>query len=263
MSWQEHVKKTRMAHPSMSFKDALKEASKTYKRQTGGCKSEIGPRPSRRTDSANRGRAAGTGRREKGMKGKGPEHARFSSEIYKKPKERQSVQIYKYKGGDAEQGYWESPSKIVIAYRGTVNKADIKTDAVLAVGLLKKSKRYKKSLAFAKKIMKKATVPVEIVGHSLGGSIATEVARELNLKSFVYNPGMSLKENVRSKIDKAACAIKPRGKRCKVAKLTNVERTRLDPISHLGRKGVNVKHVRQKKADPHTIANWSDKMLKD
>jgi hypothetical protein len=231
-TWIDHVKRTRAAHPEMSFKEALKAASSTYKRQ---------PK----------------------QKGSGPEHARFSSEIYKKPNLRSDVQDYKYIDGDAEKGYWQSPRDIIIAYRGTVNKQDVKTDALLAAGALKASSRFKRDLNYAKRILKIAKVPVITSGHSLGGAIATEVGRELGLKVWAYNPGASVKENVRNKTDKIACLLNKKGKKCRKAKLVNVERTRLDPISHLGRKGVNVKHVKQKKLDPHTIDNWSDDMLKD
>jgi len=229
--WIQFVKKTRAANPGMSYKEAMIEAKKTYKRKP------------------------------KKQKGSGPEHARFSSEIYKKPEDRQDVKEYKYISGNAEEGYWKSPAKIVIAFRGTTNKADVKTDAILAVGALKKSSRYKKSLAFAKKILKNATVPVEVSGHSLGGSLASEVARELGLKSFTYNPGVGPREAIRAKVDKAACLIRKKGKRCKRSKNHEVQRTLADPVSILGKDHPNTKTIIPKHLNVHSIKNF--KQLKN
>jgi len=254
-AWIQYVKKTQASQPGMSYKDAMIEAKKTYKRADG--KPVV-----RKVKKSKVVKPKVIKPEEVKQEGKGPEHARFSSEIYKKPKERQSVQNYEYKEGDSDQGYWESPEKIVIVFRGTTNTADVKTDAVLAVGLLKKTKRYKKSLAFAKKIMRKAKDKnVEIAGHSLGGSIAAQVGLDLNLKSFVYNPGASVKENVKSKIDKIACAIKPKGKRCKKAKSVTVERTLGDPVSVLGKHHPNTKTIIPSKINVHGISNF--KQLED
>tara|TARA_R110002126_G_scaffold2572_2_gene14416 strand:+ start:275 stop:985 length:711 start_codon:yes stop_codon:yes gene_type:complete len=236
MAWIEHVKKTRAATPGMSYKDAMVEAKKTYKRLHSVLPA-------------------------KAQKGSGLEHARFSSEIYKKPKDRQDVQDYKYMGGDSEKGYWQSTKNIIISYRGTVTKQDVKTDALLAVGALKASSRFKKDLSFAKRILKIANVPVIITGHSLGGSIATEIGRELGLKVWAYNAGVGPRQAVRNKTDKIACLLNKKGKKCRKAKLVNHERTFGDPVSILGRKGMNTKHVIPKKINVHSVDNF--KMLKD
>jgi len=190
------------------------------------------------------------------MKGKGVEHVKASQLIYENPDKRTDYGNYRYMGGDAEKGYWESKSNVIIAFRGTVTKQDVKTDLALAAGALKTTNRYKRDLAFTKKIMDKAKVPVILTGHSLGGSIATEIGRSLKLRAFVYNPGASVKEKIRGKIDKAACLIKKKGKRCKIAKLVNIERTIADPVSILGKNNVNVKHVIPKKLNVHSISNF-------
>ena len=264
-AWITHVKSVREQNPEMSYKLALVEASKTYKRADG---KEIIRRKKRVKkveekevkfdDAVTEIKSVGE---VKEQDGSGPEHARFSSEIYEKPADRKDVKDWKYMGGTAQHGYWENESKIIIAYRGTVDKADVKTDAVLAVGMLKKTARYKKSLAYAKKIMKNAKVPVTIVGHSLGGSIASEVGKELNLKVWAYNPGKGPKEHATDKIDKIACALKSKSSRCKKAKLVNTVRTIGDPVSILGKKGVNVKHVVPKHLNVHSISNFEQ--LKD
>jgi len=234
--WQEHVKKTRAEKPGLSFKQALQEAKKTYK---GGGNVPM-------------------------LKGRGLEHARFASEVYKKPFMRKDVGGWKYKGGDDTRGFWESPTQVILAFRGTTTKEDVGTDIALGGFSIKKTFRYKRDLRFARQVLgiaKKLKKELVLTGHSLGGALATEIARVLHIKAVVYNAGFGPREAVRAKADKIACLVKPKGKKCRKAQLIEHERTFGDPVSILGRHGVKTKHIVPKKLNVHSIDNFE--MLKD
>jgi hypothetical protein len=227
--WIQHVKKTQTLLGS-SYKEAMKEAKKTYKKGQKGLP--------------------------KGQKGTGPAHVKASQLIYKPLNQRGNFGNYQYKTGDAEKAYWENPTEIIIAFRGTVNKQDVKTDAILAVGQLKSSSRYKRDLIFTKRIMKITNKKIILTGHSLGGAIAKNIANELGLKAYIYNAGSGPREALGAKLDKVACTFNKKGKRCRKAKLVQHERTIGDPVSILGKKGVNVKHILPKKLNVHSIDNF-------
>ena len=229
--WQNHVKKTRMAHPGMSFKDALKEASKTYKRQ-----------PKKKGS---------------GQSGTGLIHAKIAEAVYKNPNDRTAIDKYKYMGGDDERAIFESPSEIILGLRGTSNRSDVATDAALAIGRLTSTKRYKRDKRFLKNLIKKNTKKIILAGHSLAGSIVSELSREFNLEVWAYNAGFGPREAARAKIDKVACIIKKKGKRCKKTKLINHERTIGDPVSILGKSHPGIKTIMPKILNTHSISNWT------
>jgi hypothetical protein len=79
------------------------------------------------------------------------------------------------------------------AYRGTVNKDDVLTDSYLALGRLKDTSRYQnnKALSEQAKYALGWGYDVQHVGHSLGGTLADQIARETGERSITYNQGTS------------------------------------------------------------------------
>ena len=81
----------------------------------------------------------------------------------------------------------------VVAFRGTADKQDLKTDALLFLGLGGKSKRYKESNELAEKVIAKyGKSNVSLTGHSLSGDIASNVSRNKDLDAYTFNKGRKL-----------------------------------------------------------------------
>lgn len=87
--------------------------------------------------------------------------------------------------------------KLLFLIAGTNKLADIGTDAYLAGGQLKQTTRYKQSKELLKQGKKAYNVDsATIVGHSLGGAIASGIAKDSDY-SYTYNKGATLGATVR------------------------------------------------------------------
>jgi hypothetical protein len=83
----------------------------------------------------------------------------------------------------------EADNPLLITYRGTKNiLKDVPTDIALAFGQLKHSSRYKDSKYIYQKSKEKYNSNALLVGHSLGGSLASAVS-EPNDKVITFNKG--------------------------------------------------------------------------
>lgn len=83
----------------------------------------------------------------------------------------------------------EADNPLLITYRGTKNLIhDVPTDIALAFGQLKHTDRYKDSKYIYQKAKEKYNSNALLVGHSLGGSLASAVS-EANDKVISYNKG--------------------------------------------------------------------------
>ena len=81
----------------------------------------------------------------------------------------------------------------VVAFRGTADKQDLKTDALLFLGLGGKSKRYKDANALTDKVIAKYGKPnVSLTGHSLAGDIASNVSKNKDLDATTFSKGRKL-----------------------------------------------------------------------
>jgi hypothetical protein len=81
-----------------------------------------------------------------------------------------------------------------IAFRGSKTLKDfVISDSLLLVGLEKYDKRFLQSNRLLKKVEEKYKRPVNVIGHSLGGSIA-ESTNKINSKNKIYavNKGVGL-----------------------------------------------------------------------
>ena len=89
--------------------------------------------------------------------------------------------VYDYELSNKEDAVYHNPkdNKLLIAYRGTANLDDTKTDASLAFGELRNTKRYDRSIAtYDNARSKYSGSKTTVVGHSLGGSLASAIGRD-------------------------------------------------------------------------------------
>ncbi len=83
-------------------------------------------------------------------------------------------------------------NKLLIGYRGTANLDDAKTDATLPFGELRNTKRYDRSKAtYDNARSKYSGSKTTVVGHSLGGSLASAIGRDDD-DIVSFNKGNSL-----------------------------------------------------------------------
>lgn len=121
---------------------------------------------------------------------------------YKDPHERQAHLDSKYAGRykvDQNRNFDNYAAvhdtytnKVYHLHRGTVNGADLATDAGLAFGQLHNTDRYKQTEARVRDTHNAyAGAEHHHIGHSLGGSLADTFARQYKDSSTAYNMGSS------------------------------------------------------------------------
>lgn len=141
----------------------------------------------------------------------------------------------------SERAVYKDPvtNDVKVAIRGTHNLADVGTDALLAVGQLKRGTRYKRELAALNKIRSENQgSKVSLTGHSLGGSLVDELSRKTGLKGTAYNAGFGINTLFR-----------------KSNKNVQHIRTRYDPVSGIG-KLFGQKFEGETSSGGHGIANF-------
>lgn len=100
--------------------------------------------------------------------------------------------------GNQQIYYNPTTKKLINSVTGTHNLSDWGTDAMLAVGNLKGSKRYKEADNTLKNAKKKYGVEsATVVGHSLGGSIGQGIASK-NDQFFGLDSGYTIGQKTRS-----------------------------------------------------------------
>ena len=130
--------------------------------------------------------------------------------------------------------------KVIVSFRGTAEKADLKTDLKI-VGRSRADSRFKDAEKLTQSLIKKYGVKnVTVAGHSLGGTIARYVSSKTGVSGTVFNAGASPSE-LGSHVD------------------TNVKVKTIvtagDPISNplIGGKGVVVRPYSSKLPHAHSI----------
>ena len=143
--------------------------------------------------------------------------------------------------------------KATVAFRGTDLKSkdtkwkDLGTDALILFGLQKFSSRFKNAVAATKKVVSKyGKDNVNLTGHSLGGSQALYVGKELGLPVISFNPGLSVS-------DVGRYAEKPQAE-------TKIYTTGVDPISAVSNvlTGPDVEYVAPKSGNVHALSNFEE-----
>jgi hypothetical protein len=95
---------------------------------------------------------------------------------------------------DHRQQVWYNPNekKLLMTVAGTHTRHDILTDARLAIGGLKNTKRYKSAKTTLEAARAKyGPGAVTVTGHSLGGSIAQAIANKNTDRVLAYNSGFT------------------------------------------------------------------------
>ena len=105
--------------------------------------------------------------------------------------------------GDERRATYFNPKtrKWVLSLRGTdpTSINDLGADAFLAFGGLKATRRYKKDDKFVKHFVDKyGKDNVSLVGHSLGGRLASDLASKHNVQAHTFNEGRGITDLFRS-----------------------------------------------------------------
>lgn len=194
------------------------------------------------------------------MKGGNIKLAVIAQEVYDEPSKRTGRDGWKYESGDKRHGIWSKNNKAVVGIRGTDFKdaKDLADDVAIGIGALKLTPRYRRAKRWVKKAIKKyGKSNVEVSGHSLGGKIAKELAKEFGIRGSTFNAGASVSDAASSILDRTACKVNKKGKRCQRAKKVENYRTAIDPVSAAAVADINTTTVKRKKGkDPHAIANF-------
>ena len=81
----------------------------------------------------------------------------------------------------------------VISFRGTAEKKDLKTDALVFLGISGKSQRFKDAHALTDRVISKyGKSELELSGHSLGSSIASSVSKRTGLPATSFSKAKTL-----------------------------------------------------------------------
>lgn len=86
----------------------------------------------------------------------------------------------------------DNTKEVVIAHRGTekTSKANIISDVAIAFGFQASTERFKRAVRKDAKVKRAfPNYKITTTGHSLGGTIATQSAKQNNIKGIGYNIG--------------------------------------------------------------------------
>lgn len=159
--------------------------------------------------------------------------------------------------------YNDKTKQSIISVRGTDPKdiKDLKEDLLIATGTQRLlSSRLRSGKKLLDKVKTKYGDNIELTGHSLGGSIASQISNAEHLPAFVFNKGSSPVSNnlLVDYYNKVKCYFT----NCDEKKdLTKSYHIKGDPVSITGalheKPHETTEHVPKKEGkDPHTIENF-------
>ena len=123
-------------------------------------------------------------------------YAEISSDVYNSPGSRKDLGETTYDSdmGDNEEGVWVTPSKAIIAYRGSVTAKDwLVSDVKIAMGSEPSDSRVQKSIRFYEKVKEKyPNKTIVLTGHSLGGRLATLVSQASGVRTTTFSTGCGM-----------------------------------------------------------------------
>lgn len=152
--------------------------------------------------------------------------------------------------------YNKDTGKAVMSFRGTnvKNKADLATDAMLALGLKDFSARFKNANKYSKKAIEKyGKENVVFSGHSLGGSQALYVNSKHGNETHAYNPFVEPTQPKANLLTKGLFSLfkKP------VQSTATIYKTTTDPISIFANlSNANVKEIKPTRKNGHALKNF-------
>ena len=129
---------------------------------------------------------------------------------YKKPKDsafnmlKNGYEQDSSLSNDNQQVYFNAKDKkLLVSVAGTHNIRDWGTDLWLGLGGLKNTNRYKEADSILKQAKEKYKVPnATVIGHSLGGSIASNIASKAGGdKAITLDAGYTIGQKTRSNTD--------------------------------------------------------------
>ena len=150
--------------------------------------------------------------------------------------------------------------KVVSAHRGTYDLKDVITDIPIALhtqNLFKKTGRYDDARKHTLKVIRKyGKDNLTLTGHSLGGTISSNLSKELQIPSHNFNTGAGPSDISQGVKRRIRCKI---GDKCKFEK-DNVHYYRVisDPISlsSVTQTGKHYQQRRKRGHDPHSVFNF-------
>jgi putative lipase involved disintegration of autophagic bodies len=163
--------------------------------------------------------------------------------------------------------YSKEKKELVLSIRGTkvTNSGDLQADVHILMNKLKENDRYKSILSKAHEIAQsKNGWKFILVGHSLGGALAIEIAEEIikyvdNI--YVYNPGFSLGQALESVTKQIFNKIGIKSKAIRIEKelrrKLTIYQSGADPISLLSYSTGKNKYVKPKSWNTHTLDNFT------
>lgn len=153
----------------------------------------------------------------------------------------------------------QAMKRIIVAHRGTVpsDQSDLKQDALIAIGQFSKSDRLKRALQTVAEAAKKYPgYTIENTGHSLGGRVASEIAKSTGQLAVTFNLGGSPADIASSLKNKAVCAIS-NSQLCKNLKNQRHYSTGIDPVSFTSALLHGSVQVKPAQLNVHSLANFS------
>jgi hypothetical protein len=146
--------------------------------------------------------------------------------------------------------------KAVMSFRGTnvKNKADLATDALLALGLKDFSSRFRNANKYSKRAIEKyGKDNVAFTGHSLGGSQALYVNSKHGNETHAYNPFVEPKQPKANLLTKGLFSLFKRP----VKSNATIYKTTTDPISLFSSlSNANVKEIKPTSKNGHALKNF-------
>lgn len=161
----------------------------------------------------------------------------------KKTLSKQGLKLDEQLSGKRAKVFVNAEGKPTVSFRGTNNKRDIITDALIMGGLGKYTNRVKHSKKVIKEVENKYNQPSGAIGHSLGGYLAENSGAKGNITTY----------------NKLATGMNKKNK-----KQTDI-RTNKDIASILTRKSRNNVELRSKSNNPfisHSTKSLKNKNIK-
>ncbi len=191
----------------------------------------------------------------------------LSQEAYEPKNNRKATitasgETFKYdkRLSDLRTAIYHSPTRLIIAHRGTVptDEEDLSADLFIAKDDFANSPRARHALEKANKAIKKyKKLTVSNTGHSLGGSTAQYVGSQMtldNAKVVSFNAGSSPYNLKKSIFKWLRCKVLSRSDECKRQRMQTLYTTIADPIAFWQLPLSTV--IKAEKWNPHSMENY-------